>query len=259
MAEYDAWAEYYDLVFRGLPGEAEFYVGQAARSTGPVLELGCGTGRLAIPMAMCGAHVTGVDISEAMLAGARAKAASVGPVEGRLELVAGDMRAIGLGRTFACIVMAYRTFMHLLTPDDQRRCLRSVHEHLEQGGVFILNMWAPKPSLIAPQLKQPEGTLLFGGQYSMPGQDRELVHYCASSYDEFAQRLHEEHFLQEIDREGTVLRSLVLPLDRTWIYNREFAHLAEACSFEVEVLFGDFDCNPFTAESTEMIWVLRRA
>ena len=68
MAEFDSWAAYYDYLHPGLPGEAEFYGGQALRRGGPVLEAGCGTGRLAILMAMSGLKVTGVDNSAAMLA-----------------------------------------------------------------------------------------------------------------------------------------------------------------------------------------------
>ena len=63
MAEFDAWARYYDLIHEGLPGEAEFFVGQAARLGGQTLELGCGTGRLAVAMAMSGADVVGLAAS----------------------------------------------------------------------------------------------------------------------------------------------------------------------------------------------------
>ena len=78
MADFDVWAAYYDLVHKGLPGEAEFYLGQAVKRGGPVLEVGCGTGRIAISMAMSGLDVTGIDNSAGMLALCREKMAAVG-------------------------------------------------------------------------------------------------------------------------------------------------------------------------------------
>ena len=87
MAEFDAWAEYYDIIHQGLSGEAEFYVGQAVRIGGRTLELGCGTGRIAIPMAMSGVAVTGLDRSDAMLAICREKLSAAGPLSGSPRLL----------------------------------------------------------------------------------------------------------------------------------------------------------------------------
>ena len=89
--EFDGWAPYYDLIHKGLPGEAEFYVGQAVRIGGPTLELGCGTGRVAIPMAMSGVDVIGLDLSPRMLELCREKSEAVSPLQGSIELVEGDM------------------------------------------------------------------------------------------------------------------------------------------------------------------------
>ena len=116
MTEFDAWAPYYDLVHKGLPGEAEFYVGQAVRLGGETLELGCGTGRIAIPMAMSGVCVRGLDNSPAMLEMCREKHRAVGETPGALTLIEGDMRDFSLDKRFGFVALAYRTFMHLLTP-----------------------------------------------------------------------------------------------------------------------------------------------
>ncbi len=257
-APYDPWADFYDAVHLGLPGEAEFYVGQAVRRGGAVLELGCGTGRIAIPMAMSGVDVTGLDNSKAMLAVCRRKLRAVGRVPGKLKLVHADMRDFDLGRRFDFIAMAYRTFMHLLTPPDQRRCLETVRRHLADDGRFILNCWAPRPSTLTPVRACSAGLLQFAGRHPLDD-EHSLIHFCATICDEHRQILSEEHVIHVVDENGTVLRTETLPMERAWITPREMDNLVRLCGFDVEAVFGDFDCQPFDAASTEMIWVLRKA
>jgi SAM-dependent methyltransferase len=258
-AEYDAWAEFYDLLNTGLPGEAEFYVGQAVRLGGETLELGCGTGRLAIPMAMSGVNVTGLDLSKAMLDRCRAKRRAVGPVPGKLRLVQGDMRSFDLGRKFSFVAAAYRTIMHLLTPPDQRRCLECVWRHLEDDGVFIFNCWNPRPSLLAPLMGPQSGLLRFVGDVPVGRTRQTLRHFCATSCDEFRQLVVEEHVVHVVDARGKVSRTEMLSMERAWLTARETENLVRLCGFEVEALFGDFDCHRFNPNSTEMIWILRKA
>jgi SAM-dependent methyltransferase len=256
MAEYDRWAAYYDIVHDGLPGEAEFYVGQAVRIGGAALELGCGTGRLAIPMAMSGIDVVAVDISLAMLAVCREKCEAVGETPGRLWLVQGDMEHVALGREFDFIAMAYRTFMHLLSPEAQRRCLRNVRAHLKPRGIFALNTWAPTPSAIARHLGEDRVTSY--SEYPVPGEDLLVRDRCRSRYDEHRQWLVEEHAMEVVDGAGAVVDTERLELVRAWTTPREMDNLVQLCGFDVEALFGDFDCGPFDAQSKEMIWLLRR-
>ncbi len=253
MSAFDGWADYYDLIHRGLPGEAEFYVGQAVRIGGPALELGCGTGRLAIPMAMSGVDVVGLDNSAGMLEICREKHAAVGPVSGSLELVEADMTVFSLRRQFRFVAMAYRTIMHLHLPAQQRAALKCVRAHLAPGGIFILNTWAPSPSTIAAP--QPAG-FVEAGRYDLP--DGGVVrHSCRTHFDGYLQRLVEEHRIEETDRSGRVVESRSLPLVRTWTTLREMDNLVRLSGFDVEAVFGDFDCNPIGPSSTEMIWVLR--
>ena len=257
-AEFDPWADYYDLIHTGLPGEAEFYVGQAVRIGGSTLELGCGTGRIAIPMAMSGVDVVGLDNSRAMLACCLEKLEAIGEMPGSLRLIQGDMAAFELDARFDFIAMPYRTFMHLLTPVDQKRALTAVRRHLADDGVFIVNLWAATPSAIAPYIGLEEHEYRYAGKHAIPGTETALLDHCAASYDEFRQVFTEDHFLQELDADAEVVDSVELSLTRAWTTPREMQHLVELCGFAVEAVFGDFDCGPFTSESTEMIWVLRK-
>lgn len=258
MAAYDRWAKYYDIIHQGLPGEAEFYVGQAVRKGGTALELGCGTGRIAIPMVMSGVNVVGLDNSKPMLDRCRAKKRAIGKTPGTLKLVQADMTDFDLGMTFDFIAMPYRTVMHLLTQDEQRRCLRTVRRHLKTDGVFALNSWVPRLVGSGCQTGAHGGGFRFAGRYSVKGVPYSIVHYCSSSCDEFRQLLIEEHLIHEVDENGAVLRSVTLPLLRAWVTPREMDNLVRLCGFAVDGLFGDFDRNAFDPSSTEMVWVLKR-
>jgi SAM-dependent methyltransferase len=258
MSAFDAWAEYYDLIHRGLPGEAEFYVGQAVRKQARTLELGCGTGRIAIPITLSGVDVVGVDNSLPMLQRCRDNEAAVGHGEGRLDLICGDMAEIKLGCRFEMILMAYRTFMHLLTPERQRQCLANVRDHLTDTGLFIMNVWAARPSNIAPLLGDCSEPIEVD-RFPLDDPNETVVHYYAAEYDEFNQILQEENILDTVNASGEVLVSDSLPMTRRWLTYPEMANLLQGCGFAVEAVFGDFACNPISAASIEMIWVLRRA
>lgn len=256
---FDAWAEYYDIVHTGLPGEAEFYVGQAVRAGGPVLELGCGTGRICIPMAMSGVDVTGLEISKEMLARCRAKKRAAGKTPGRMTLIHGDMRDFEIDARFDLIVIPYRGFMHLLSPDDQLACLDAARRHLTDDGLLVLNVWLAKPSALHTHVGKTGGGQRFVGRYPMPGRECVLVHYCSCACEELRQLLCEEHMFHEVGPDGTVRRSRALSLVRTWFTPREMAALVHNAGLAVDGLFGDFDCGPLTPSSGEMIWALRRA
>jgi len=141
---------------------------------------------------------------------------------------------------------------HSLLATAIRRCLAD-------DGVLAFNVWAAKPSVIAPRLGFPPGEFRLVGRHPLPGTDRIVTHHCTSSYDEFRQHFTEHHVIREVDDRGTVRRSLTLPLVRAWTTPRELDNLVRFCGFDVEALFGDFDCTPFNARSTEMIWILRKA
>ncbi len=256
MPAFDAWADIYDLIHRGLPGEAEFYVAQAVRIGGHTLELGCGTGRIALAMALSGVDVTGLDDSEPMLDVCREKLALLGEVPGRVQLVLADMREFDLGRCFELVVMPYRSFMHMLSHDDQRSCLDAVRRHLAPGGSFILNVWDARPSALAPHVGAAAGALQFAARHRLDDEG-ELLHYRATRCHELEQLMEEEHLVHELDGEGHVLHSQALGMKRCWFTFRELGNLLALSGFEVEAVFGDFDCNPCTDRTSEMIWALR--
>jgi len=259
MADFDSWAAYYDYLHPGLPGEAEFYGGQALIRGGPVLEAGCGTGRLAILMAMSGLKVTGVDNSAAMLAVCREKASHAGVKKKNLVLVEADMRHVNLGAAYPLAIMAYRTFMHCLTVEDQLNCLRCIYNHLVPGGEFFCNLWAAQPARIARYRTRPDfNRRTLADTVYIPSEDIMLIHFVSLWRDDARQLLHERHWVREQGRNGNTLHEEELSMTRAWITPREMEHLAARTGFTTIAVLGDFDGTPWTPKHTEMIWHFRR-
>ena len=131
--------------------DVAFYLRQARRLAGPVLDLGVGVGRVAWPLAQAGVGVVGLDLSEAMLRRARAKGEQYSPdVRQRTRFVAGDMADFELDETFALVIIAYRSFQSMITPEDQRRCLACIHRHLRPGGRLVVDLFDPRLDLCLP-------------------------------------------------------------------------------------------------------------
>ena len=144
--EYEVVAEMYDYVvpYRER-ADVGFFVEAARESGGPVLEVGCGTGRVLIPTARAGIEITGLDLSPHMLAVCRERLkAESEEVRSRVRLVEGDMRQFELGRTFQLVTLPFRPFQHLTTVEEQLACLGCIHRHLAEGGKLILDIFNPK-------------------------------------------------------------------------------------------------------------------
>ena len=140
-----AVAPFYDLDLEGYDADIALYVELAARAEGPVLELGSGTGRVALALAAEGHEVVGVDISEAMLDIARARVSSNGP-----EWVHADLRTLELGRQFPLVLVPLGGLQHMEELDDLRAAFDSVGRHLAPGGLAVVDVEAPLPDDFAP-------------------------------------------------------------------------------------------------------------
>jgi len=129
----------YDLQFAS-DYDVPFWVEKAREYGDPVLELACGTGRVAIPLAKEGFHVTGIDVSHPMLTEARRKSASEGV---RIEWIRADIRSFELGTRFGLVFIAANSLLHLLSLNELEACLACVRQHLAPGGRFVLDVFVP--------------------------------------------------------------------------------------------------------------------
>lgn len=251
----DPWAPYYDLLHQGIPGDVDFYFAQAQAARGDILEIGVGTGRIALPIALAGLDVVGIDNSASLLTLCRYKMKMLKLAPRRLRLMKGDMRKLNLGRQFSLIYMPYRTIMHALTPDDQRRALTCARNHLADDGRFILDTWAARPSVIAKLLRKRKPSQI---RYELPEENLTIVHTSSTTVDEFNQLLYEQHHIQEFDMRGQLTNEVQLPLTRSYTTAREMENLLQAEGFQVDAVCGDFGGAPLEPDSTDMIWVLRK-
>jgi len=151
-AYYRDLAGAYDEISLGVPGDVEFYVALAREAGGPVVELGAGTGRVAIPMALAGAEVIAIDREPAMLAIAREKAAAAG-IRDRLQFIEDDMRSFAIEQPAALVVIPHRTFLHNLTEADQEATLAACRRALRPEGRLALNVFNPDLTLIARRMQ----------------------------------------------------------------------------------------------------------
>jgi SAM-dependent methyltransferase len=242
-------AAYYDAayaVLRDASGDVAFYRELARASGGPVLELGCGTGRVLLEIAKLGFPCWGVDLSPGMLAALRAK--SPPPA---LRLVQAPMQRFDLGpQRFGLIYAAFRAFQHLYTVEDQLACLACVRRHLAPGGAFAFDVFQPRLDRTALR-EEPEAE---GVRFEIGGD--EVVRYERVVRDVGAQILKVTMRYERRRPDGSLAnQSVEIPM--RWFYRYEIEHLLARAGFRDIEIFGDFERRPFTADSPEIIAVAR--
>jgi SAM-dependent methyltransferase len=240
--EFPFVAEFYDHIYRGRPDVA-FWVEAARESAGPVLEIGCGTGRVLIPTARAGLEITGLDLSEHMLRICRERLArEPEEVQARARLVRADMRDFELGEAFRLVTTPFRPFQHLTTVEDQLSCLRSIHRHLVTSGRLILDLFNPRVHFLASEITgqevgdEPEFVLPDGRQV----QRRNRV----VSIDLHNQINHAEQIFYVTHPDGRQER-LVHSYPMRYLFRYEAEHLLARCGFALEHVYADFDKSAY--------------
>ena len=247
----DSWADIYDSVHT-LTEDIPFWVEEALASGGPVLELGCGTGRVAIPIAQAGVAVVGLDNSSYMLRAARSKARKLGLETGLLKFIKGDMRDFSLdGQEFPLAIIPFRSFQLLLSVADQHQALEAIKAHLAPGGRLIFSLFVPGLDLLTRDPSIP----MHDYEVAQPDSGHRLMVSLHSQYDTFNQVAAVRTTIQEVDERGAVMRETFRDHQLCYLYRFEAQHLLAACGYEVEEVYGSFDREPLSESSTEMVWV----
>ena len=252
---YDPWADIYDAVYSYVRDDIPFYVEEAAGAGGAVLELGCGTGRVAIPIARSGVETVGVDSSTAMLDVARGKARHLGLGDDSLRLVLADMRELSLDRQFALAIIPFRGFLALLTVEDQLRTLNRIREHLAPGGMLAFDIFVPDLNM----LLQEGDTAYHLRDVTDPESGATYVLWQQSSFDNHNQIASTRLIVEELNAAREVVRRIYRDFQLRYAFRWEVYHLLVACGFEVVELYGDFDRSPFDESSNEMVWLAKPA
>ena len=230
-----------------------FYLGLAkeAAATGhEVLELGCGTGRVTIPIAQAGVRITGLDSSAAMLKLARRKSKAL-----ELDTISwlrGNMASFELDRVFGLIVIPLRSYLMLLTIQEQRACLAHIHDHLVAGGRLAFNIFNPDPVGIAVGIANKQDS--WRRRRPEPG----IEDWFRRDYDSAEQLMQERQTRMHLSPEGQVVKRIERDLRLRWVYRYEMQYLLELTGFEIEALYGWFDGRDFKSDSEEMVWLARK-
>lgn len=240
----------YELISQTLSGKGpvDFYRTFALQAGGPVLELACGTGRLAIPIAEAGLDITGLDASNAMLALAEAKTRGSGLP---LSWIPADMRDFNVRRRFRCIIAASNSFSHLYSRADIESCLASVRRHLDADGRFVLDVFNPALGLF---VRPPEQRVPVAVYRDSRSQGSVSVSKCVR-YDAATQIAHETWFF----RNETTGEDVVAPLNLRMFFPQELDALLQYNGFDIDSKFGDLDQSEFTATSRKQILLCRRS
>lgn len=247
----------YDALHNGeapqIAGDVAFYERLARETGGPVLEIACGTGRIALALAERGLDITGIDLSDGMLTVARRKAAELpDPAQNRLTLVKQNMSELNLGRRFGFIFVPFRSFQHLLTIDLQRKSLEAIRRHLEPNGRLALHLFDPRLDLLIDENASSPG--LSGTDRAT--QRRYVGEVLRIRFDHLAQIRKDLWRHREIGTNGEVLAEDTREMALRWTYRWELRHLLEFCGFAVEAEYSDF-AGSAPAYGKELIIVAR--
>ena len=218
---------------------------------GRVLEVGCGTGRVLVPLVRGGCRVTGIDISAHMLAHTRAKLDTEAL---EAELIQADMRTFDLkSRDFDLAIVAVKSFAYLLDRADQLSCLEAIHAHLRPKGVLALDLVHPTP----PWVDAPIGRLTQDLIATNAAGETVSRVESVMSVDLARQVRTIRSAYEVIDARGSVVQKRFVEWPYRWIYRFEAEHLLERAGFAIEALYGGYAGEAFTSDSPAMVFVSR--
>ncbi len=229
---YDRIAAIYDPWSRSVVEDVSFYVAEARKARGTVVELGVGTGRIAVPTARAGIRVIGVDSSAAMLDVCRARADEAG-VSDLLDLRLGDLRDPPVDERVPLVTCPFRSYLHLVDDEERLAALGAAHDLLVEGGRVVFDVFAPSTE----DIEETNGRWL----------EREPGIWERADWDEQARRL----TLSVRGELGEATMTL------SWLSAPEWRALLERAGFAVEACYGWFDRRPY-AGGEDSIWLARR-
>ena len=254
---YDSLARYYDIVHSSLTADREYVLGLARGAGGPILELGCGTGRLLLPLARAGHAVTGIDNTPAMLARARTRLdQEPSDVQQRVALIEADMKRLSLphaDRYFSLILLPYNTLLHFQT-DEIRQLLRNASKHLHHEGRLFVDVI--NPFLVDGASYDSEPTL---ENIYFDQEKGETIRQMSQSWlVSSEQRLHTSWIFEiEIGNERDPTRTTI-DFDYWFQYPHQLELLLQQSGYRLEQIMGDYDGTPFDEKSARLLMTARQ-
>jgi SAM-dependent methyltransferase len=246
--DYDLVADVYDLYVTS-DFDVGFYVAEAGRARGRVLELMSGTGRVSIPLAESGVDLTCVDASEEMLARLERKLRAR---DLRARVVRADIRRLTLPETYDLAIIPFHSFSELVSSRDQVLALRAIHGCLKEGGRLICSLQDP-----TVRSRSADGALRINGAF--PAQEGTLVVSGFETHDERTGIIDRMQFYEVFDAAGNLRTKRLLPMRFALIGEEEFEGLARTTGFRPVALYGDYEYGDYRAGSSPyMVWIVEK-
>ncbi len=255
MPGYGGIASIYDGEYRDFDADVALYLSMLrdARVRGPVIELGCGTGRVALPVVRAGYRVTGVDISPEMLARARRRRRTL-PAEQamRLRFSLQDMTSFSFPRRFSAALVAFSTFALVTDPDGRASCLERIHHHLDPGGLLLIDLPHPRAT-------GDTDIARFETRFQVPPWGH-VVDKVVEESDapDGSYRLVRYRYTVSRYVDGNVVDRIEARFGLARLARREVEQLLYANGFDVEQVLGDYRGRPLGPRSPRMIFQARR-
>ena len=250
---YDDWAEIYDSIYSYVVEDIPFFIEEAINYGGPVLELGCGTGRVTIPIAKAGVNITGLDISKEMLKITENKIQTCQLDESKINLINADMRSFDLNKMFSQVIIPFRGFLCLLTVEDQISTLVNIKKHLKPKGRLIITSFVPDINYMI----RDEDSLYHYRDVIDPIDNTKNIIWNKNVFDQYNQIINTRIIVDKINDGFEVNNRIYRDFDLRYVYRWEMHHLLELYGFEILELYGDFDRSEYNEFSSEMVWVVK--
>jgi SAM-dependent methyltransferase len=250
MSTYDAFSQFYDLEYAEFEDDLPLYLELAGRTGSPVLDVGAGTGRVAVALARAGFRVTGIDESPAMLACARAKMTEDTNLARRIECAQVPMADFDGGGRYRLAIVALNAFRHLLTTEAQLAALYSLRRALSPGGLCVIDIDNPDPANLSPN----DGALALHWEKTDPASGGFVQKWLTFQTQRATQIQHYTLIYDVIEPEGALRRTrVVMPMRYTYRYEAQL--LLERAGFTLTELYGSYERQPYDDNSERMILV----
>jgi SAM-dependent methyltransferase len=242
---------YYSLCYRDRRHDIDYYVRLAREHGGPVLEYGCGNGRITVALAQAGVSVVGVDLSAPMLMDLEKRLSGLPKtVRERVELVRGDMREARLPRQFPLVIAPFNAFLHLYQRVDAQAFLARVTEHLAPGGLFVFDVTVPRPE----DLCRDPDERFEAPRFQHPETKQWIRYFERAEYDPIRQLL--LTWMEFEPEDGS--EPWVIPLTHRQFFPCEIEGLLAYGGFSEVRTFSDFTEIPPDAHTDSMVLHCRR-
>lgn len=246
---YESIIEFYDLIHAELADDIEFVHKLATQTGDPVLELGCGTGRLLLPLARRGHQVTGLDNSSGMLGKAKEKLIlEPQSVKDHVTLREGDMTSFRLERSFSLILIPHNTLLHL-PEGGVGSCFQCCRSHLQERGVLFIDV--DNPFEMAD--RQDDNLVVLERKFNHPHSGLRVLQMASSRADDEIQVRHTTWMFDTMPEDGGYVQRIVTEMEFHYYYPHQLEILLNSAGFTITAIHGGYAGEPFNASSSHLI------